>query len=236
MDTTQPQPIRVILFDVYETMLDMTDIERRVNYLLDSKRGYVIWFQLLMQYCFVENCTSSFNGFSAIAKATLQMAARIVKTTISGNDIKDTLELLKHLPLKEGVQDGLSLMHAKGFRIAALTNSPEKLVRDRMEWTGLISYFELVLSAENAKKYKPCNEVYEWAAKQLAVPVNEILMVSAHGWDIAGAAGAGMQTAYITHPKELFYPLAPTPDYNAVNLESLANALPAIDKKIGAPV
>src|SRR5687768_9712707 len=115
MDTSQTAQVRVILLDVYETMLDMTDIERRVNYLLNSKRGYIIWFQLLMEYCFVENCTSGFNGFSSIAKATMQMAARMVNTTISESDINDTLELLKHLPLKEGVQEGLSQMHTKGF-------------------------------------------------------------------------------------------------------------------------
>jgi 2-haloacid dehalogenase len=236
MNTSETGEIRVILLDVYETMLDMTDVERRVNYLLNSKRGYVIWFQLLMQYCFVENCTSSFNGFAAIAKATMRMAARMVNTNISEHDINDTLELLKHLPLKEGVQQGLSEMHSKGFRIAALTNSPENIVRERMEWTGLISYFELVLSAEQAKKYKPCKEVYEWASKQLGVALSEILMVSTHGWDITGAAGSGMQTAYIKQPKQLLYPLAPTPNYEASNLEHLANTLPAINKKITAPV
>ena len=47
---------RLILFDVYETLIDMNEMEKRVNHLMNSKRGYQIWFELFMQYCFVDNC------------------------------------------------------------------------------------------------------------------------------------------------------------------------------------
>ena len=94
-----------------------------------------------------------------------------------------------------------------------------------MERTGLISYFESVLSAEHVKKYKPCIEVYQWAAKKLGEESHNILMVSAHSWDIAGAANAGMQTAYIKNDKELFYPLAPEPTIIIKNIKDLASQL-----------
>jgi 2-haloacid dehalogenase len=89
----------------------------------------------------------------------------------------------------------------------------------------LISYFEQVLSAEQVKKYKPCIEVYEMAEKKLGVPASEILLVSAHGWDIAGGANAGMQTAFIKHPREMLYPLAPKPEFICKNLEDLTQQL-----------
>ncbi len=127
--------------------------------------------------------------------------------------------------MQDGVQEGLSQLHNKGYRIAALTNSPHQIVTDRMERTGLVSYFETVLSAEHVKKYKPSIEVYEWAAHKLEVPLNAILLVSAHGWDIAGAANAGMQTAYIKQPDQMLYPLAPPPDYTCKNLADLAGQL-----------
>jgi 2-haloacid dehalogenase len=219
--------IKVVLLDIYETMIDMSEIEKRVNHLLDSKRGYLIWFELFMQYTFVENCTIRFNDFPSIGRATMQMAGTLLNTYVKEEDIQDALELMKHLPLKEGVQEGLSLLHQKGFRIAALTNSAEKMVRDRMERTGLVSYFEKVLSAEHVKKYKPCIEVYEWAAEEMDVRLDQVLMVSAHGWDISGAANAGMQTAFIKQPRQMLYPLAPKPGYVAKNLEALAGELAA---------
>lgn len=221
----------LILFDVYQTLLDMSEMERKVNFLMDSKRGYTIWFELFMQYCFVDNCTVQFNDFTAIAKATMQMTGKRLGKTLDDSAVDDTLELLKHLPLNDGVQEGLSELNEKGFRIAALTNSPQKTVLERMERTGLISYFEMVLSAEHVKKYKPCNEVYEWAAKKLDSAVKDVLLVSAHGWDIAGGKNVGMQTAYIKQGQQLLYPLAPLPDLVCKNLVDLAGQLNLVAEK-----
>ncbi len=223
-DTAFSTP-KLILFDVYETLLDMTEVERRVNHLLDSKRGYTLWFEMFMQYCFVDNCTVQFNNFSSIASATMQMAGRTMGKSIEDSSIKSVMEMLKHLPVYEEVQKGLSVLHNHDFLIAALTNSPQQTVLDRMERTGLISYFEMVLSAEHVKKYKPSPEVYEWACKKLKVKPEETLMVSAHGWDIAGAANAGMQTAYMKQSKQMLYPLAPIPNFTCENILDLATQL-----------
>jgi 2-haloacid dehalogenase len=216
---------KLILMDVYETMLDMSEAERTVNRLMDAKRGYMIWFELFMQYCFVDNCIVQFNDFASIAGATMKMTGKTLGASINDNDINEVLELLKHLPVKEHVQEGLSELSQADIRIAALTNSPAQTVMDRMERTGLISYFEAVLSAEHVRKYKPCIEVYTWAAEKLEVPITEILLVSAHGWDIAGGANAGMQTAYLKQSKQMLYPLAPQPNLTCKNLADLANQI-----------
>lgn len=216
---------KVILFDVYETLLDMSEVEKRVNTLMDSKRGYTVWFELFMEYCFVDNCTVQFNDFTSIAKATMIMASQKFRVSIADDDFEAVLELLKHLPVHDGVQEGLSALSDENFRIAALTNSPEATVRQRMERTGLISYFEYVLSAEHVQKYKPSVEVYNWASRKVSAMPEEIMMVSAHGWDIAGAANAGMKTAYIRQRKQMLYPLAPKPDFVVDNLPQLAQLL-----------
>ncbi len=227
MEQEQMQKASVILMDVYETMLDMSEVERKVNHLMDSKRGYNLWFELFLQYSFVDNCIREFNDFLSIARATLQMTAGKFERVISDFETDSVLYLLKQLPVHEEVQEGLSKLNDQGFRIAALTNSPEKVVCDRMEMTGLISYFELVLSAEETQKYKPGIEPYQWAAKKMNVPEKEIIMVSSHSWDIMGAANAGMQTAFVKRGDEPLYSLAPKPNFTCSSLSDLANQLSA---------
>lgn len=219
-----PKP-KVIILDVYETLLDMSDVERKVNALLDSGKGYMLWFELFVQYLFVDNCLGQFNNFVSIAKATMLMTARKMGRTIQEDEIDFVLELLKHLPVHDQVQEGLSELNDLGYRIAALTNSPEAVVYERMEPTGLVSYFEHVLSAEKIKKYKPSPEVYEWAVKKMDVAKEEALLVSAHGWDLAGAAHAGLQTAYLKQNRQMLYPLAPPPGFVCTNLKDLAAQL-----------
>lgn len=226
---------QVLVFDVYGTLLDMTDVERRINLLTDSKRGYVIWFELFMQYCFADNSLDDFHDFLSIARVTLQMAGRQLGRTIPDSEIDDLLVRLKHLAVHEEVQGCLSELNDDGYRITALTNAPEKIFCDRMETTGLISYFESVLSAETVKKYKPDRKVYEWAAQKMGVLVSDMLMVTSHGWDVAGAINAGMKTAYISRSRQLLYPLSPQPHISCAELADLPAALKEKEKKESLP-
>jgi 2-haloacid dehalogenase len=215
----------VLVFDVYGTLLDMSEVERRINVVTDSKRGYIVWFEMFMQYCFANNSLGSFHDFMSIAKVTLQMTGRELGRSISEVEANDVMERLKQLPVHEEAQGCLSELNDEGYRITALTNAPEKTFCDRMERTGLISYFEAVWSAEAVRKYKPDRRVYEWAAQKLNVATNDMLMITSHGWDIAGAKNAGMKTAYIKRSRQLLYPLSPEPDILCNALTELSVAL-----------
>lgn len=219
---------KLLVLDVYETLLDMEPVERKVNALLDNRRAYQFWFEMFMEYCFVDNCIDKFNPFEEIAKTTLQMAAHMFKGKISDHQINETIDMLRSLPVKAGVQDGLSKLRDHDFRLAALTNSPHEVVQDRMNRTGLISYFEKVLSAEPVGKYKPSCAVYNWALKQLQTNPAEAMMISTHGWDIAGAMNAGMSAAFVGDDDEMLYGLAPKPVVSAPNLEALAEKITAM--------
>lgn len=224
--TTEAQLSRpkLILLDVYETLLDLGEIQTKVNDLLKSRRGYHVWFELFIQYCFADNSTGLFHPFADIAKATLAMAANRMGLHLEEHRQEEVVWLLRHAPLKPNVQEGLSQLNDQGYTLAALTNAPQSIVADRMEPTGLVSYFEFVLSTEQIKKYKPALEVYQWALKKAGVAPAEVLLVSAHSWDIMGAATAGLQTAYLGQDK-LFYALAPEPNYRATDLLDLAAQL-----------
>lgn len=212
------------MLDVYQTLLDLSDLEKRVNELLNSRRGYALWFEMFMEYLFVENSLGQFNDFTEIGKATMQMAGKKLGVAVKVEQAEDVIELLKHIPLRASVPDGLSRLTAIGIPLAALTNAPWKIVSDRMERTGLVSYFEKVLTADQFRKYKPSAAIYQWAANQMQLTTSEIMMVSVHGWDIAGANHAGMQTAFIEEEGTL-YPLAPYPTIMCSSLTDLAEEL-----------
>ncbi len=56
--------------------------------------------------------------------------------------------------------------------------------------------FDCILTAENARCYKPAPEVYRMAIELLALPPSAILMVASHNYDLAAARGHGMGTAF----------------------------------------
>ncbi|GAA4730342.1 haloacid dehalogenase type II [Flavisolibacter ginsenosidimutans] len=226
--TSLPLP-KVVLFDVYETLLDMQYIKQKINSLLSNKWAYRYWFELLMQYCLVENSIGTFHPFAAIAKETLKKTALPFGHRLYDEEIEELLGLFDHLPVNEGVTECLSLLADHNCRIAALTNTSEQIICDRMERTGLISYFEAVFSAEEVKKYKPATEVYTWTLRQLNVQPEEVLYVSTQDWDVAGAASAGMMTAYIEPENSLFYSLATPPNIRVQHFEAFVNLFAKAD-------
>ncbi|MET0241861.1 MAG: haloacid dehalogenase type II [Flavitalea sp.] len=224
MQNIVTRPI-VVLLDVYETLLDMSPVAKKVNKILNNKLGYTIWFELLLQYCFLSNATDSFHDFNTIASSTLKMSGHRLHEKVTDDDVENTLTALRYLPVHEDVQEGLSALYDLGLRIVALTNIPEDTVRERMETTGLISYFERLLTAEKIGKYKPAKEVYEWAAKELKVEPSDVLVVTSHGWDVAGADNAGMLTAYKKQERQMLYSLSNDPDLQIKDLIELGNVL-----------
>jgi 2-haloacid dehalogenase len=89
--------------------------------------------------------------------------------------------------------------------------------------------FDCLLSAELARAYKPAPEAYRTAARLLGVEPGELMLVAAHPWDLQGARGAGLRTAFIDRPLE-YGPDSPArddpdADESAADLLELARRL-----------
>jgi len=62
--------------------------------------------------------------------------------------------------------------------------------------------WDCVLTAENARCYKPRPEVYRTALALLGLPADKVMMVAAHNYDLAAAQALGLRTAFIPRPLE----------------------------------
>lgn len=225
MTTTTTKP--VIVFDVNETLLDMTPLKKAINALLQEEQGFRIWFGMLLHYSTVSNNINQYHNFTTIAAATLDMAATSLNVSVTQDQIKDTLSIIKSLQTYPDVIKGLQLLKDHGFRLITLTNSPDAALQEQLKNSQLTHYFEQALSIDAISKYKPAAETYLWAAEKLAVQPQQMLMVAAHGWDIAGAAQAGLGTGFITREGQSIYSLATPPNFIAADILAMAEQLVA---------
>jgi len=93
--------------------------------------------------------------------------------------------------------------------------------------------WDCVITAENARHYKPAPEAYLTAIELLGLAPGEVMMVAAHNYDLAAARALGMRTAFVPRPTE-YGPaqttdLAAESDWDVVvkDVEDLARALGA---------
>jgi 2-haloacid dehalogenase len=121
---------------------------------------------------------------------------------------------------------GLAGLRA-AFITATLSNGHVRMLIDLARHGGMP--FDAIISAELAGTYKPDPEVYLTAARLLELPPERVMMVACHEWDLNGAAGAGLRTAYVARPTEWgpdSPPLsAPAADVAATDLIDLAQQL-----------
>ena len=88
----------------------------------------------------------------------------------------------------------------KKYIVASLSNGNVALLTNMAKNAGFA--WDCVLSAELAGEYKPHTAVYEKAATLLGLETGEVMMVAAHGEDLAGARRAGMKTAFVRRATE----------------------------------
>jgi len=211
-----------LFFDVNETLLDTTELNRSVAQRLgDRPERAEAWFTSLLHHSLVESVTGSWNSFGDIAEAVLEMTAARYGVTLPKN-ATPIAEIIAAMPAHPDVAAGLTALQQQGFTLVALTNSSASLAEKQLSSAGLAPLFTRILSVEQLQVYKPDLRVYQWAMKELGKPVSECMMVAAHGWDVGGAKRAGMKTAFVTRKGQALYPLAPAPDLIVSDIGELA--------------
>jgi len=216
----------VIFFDVNETLLDLSPLKESVGETLGGRPELApLWFTTLLQHSLVATVAGRYHNFDEIGAACLRMVAKSQGLELGGDAAERCVAQMRCLPPHSDVVPALQRLRDACFRLATLTNSSKSMVADQMQNAGLARFFEALLSVEEVGIYKPQTHVYRWAARRVGVDVSECLFVAAHGWDVAGAAWAGMRTAFIARPGQQVFPLGPAADIAVPSFKGLADAL-----------
>jgi 2-haloacid dehalogenase len=122
------------------------------------------------------------------------------------------LDQLPSMPAFPEAAEALDTLREAGFELAVLTQSARENAEQVLRNAGL--ELERVLSAS---PLKPHPDAY--------APARGAWFVAAHWWDVAGAARAGLRTAWVSRD-DLVYPAAlPQPDVRADDLLAAARAI-----------
>ena len=86
------------------------------------------------------------------------------------------------------------------YVISPLSNGHVRLLTNMAKRAGIP--WDLILSAELARHYKPDERVYLTAVDLLDLDVDDVMMVAAHERDLDASHDAGLHTAYVSRPLE----------------------------------
>lgn len=215
---------KALVFDVNETLLDLKPLKQSINEAFEKEIAD-LWFARLLHYSLVETSAGTYHDFSEIASAVLKMIAREEQKEFSEERITDILAPVNELHPYPDVVPGLQALSRSGIELIAFSNGKPAVLQNQLQNSSLDRYFDHIFSVEEVKKYKPHVEAYEFIVASSGMKASSMMMVAAHGWDIHGAACAGLKTCFINRPGKFLYPLAKKPDLNLPGIAELANRL-----------
>ncbi len=216
---------RACVFDVNETLLDLSALDPRFERVFGDAAVRREWFLQMLQNAFVATITNVYSDFGTLGGAALGMVSERRGVDLSGEDRQYILSGMRELPPHPEVEESLRRLKDAGFRLAALTNSTQQVAEAQLEYSGLAGYFEQTLSADTVQRLKPAPEPYRMAAESLGVDVNGVRLIAAHAWDVAGALRAGCAAAFVARPGMVFDPLVEPPDVVGSGLLKVADGI-----------
>lgn len=211
----------ICVFDVNETLLDLAALDPEFERVFGDKAVRKEWFGQFMVSMLVATVTNAYRPFGEIGSGAFDMIAEKRGVSVSATDKKSILSKLTDLPPHPEVAESLAALKDAGFTLATLTNSTLEVANKQMQNAGITRYFDKILSADTVQRLKPAKEPYGMAAQAFGADVQEIRLIAAHAWDIAGALRAGCKAAFVARPGMVLDPLVPAPDVVGSNLQEV---------------
>jgi 2-haloacid dehalogenase len=219
----------VIAFDVNETLLDLRALDAPFEALLGSAALRPQWFSLMLQLAFTGGLTGQYVDFTTAQRSALAMLAERENVQLSSGDIDGLVGRMSALPPHPDVEGAFAALSRTRLRLVALTNSVQHVADAQLASAGLSGYLEAVISADSTGHLKPAPQPYRAVAERCGVSIDDVRLVAAHSWDVAGALAAGCEAAFVARPGMVLSPIGARPGITGPDLAAVAEQIIAVD-------
>jgi 2-haloacid dehalogenase len=217
----------IIVFDVNETLSDMSPMSQRFVEVGAPAYLAKLWFATLLRDGFALTAAGDNGNFASIGTEALHgLFTGIELNRDTERAVEHVMAGLSDLGLHPDVTSGIQALDAAGYRLATLTNGSTRVAEKLFTKAGIREHFDLLLSVEEASAWKPGRASYEYAASACGTTPEQMLLAAVHPWDIHGASRAGLATAWINRTGGAY------PDYFQApghTVSTLAELVPALD-------
>ena len=217
---------RTVVFDVNETLSDMSAMSSRFTDIGAPPHLADVWFTSLLRDGFAVAVAGGQEPFAAVGEHVLRGVLSAVSLNRDVDAAVDhVMSGFSDLPTHPDVVEGIRSLRAGGHRLVTLSNGSASVAEKLLTTAGIVAEFDHLLSVEDAGVWKPGIGAYEYAARRCGESVGDMLLVAVHPWDVNGAAIAGMATAWVNRSGAPYPRFFAQPDVTVTDLVQLATEL-----------
>jgi len=139
---------RIIVFDVNETLLDVSSLAPVFKAIYGDSGALREWLSLLLLHSEVAALAGPYFDFSTLARPALKMVAESREMGLAPSDEDEILHGMLSLPAHREAPEGLEKLRRAGLTLVTLTNSTQRAVEQQLATAGLSGFFERNFSVE----------------------------------------------------------------------------------------
>jgi 2-haloacid dehalogenase len=222
-----PRRPRLLIFDVNETLSDMSPIGERFEAVGAPGHLAQTWFAGLLRDGFALTVAHENPAFAQLAAEGLRAMLNAVPPL--NRPVEEAVEFVlagfSELAVHPDVPGGVRSLAELGIRLVTLSNGSASIAQLLLADAGLDQAFESFLSVEEAGIWKPAPGAYAYALAACQVDPMDAMLVAVHPWDTDGASRAGLATAWISRSGGRYPEYFRPPDLQAASLRHLAAQL-----------
>jgi 2-haloacid dehalogenase len=223
--------ITTCIFDAYGTLFDVNAAARTLAGEPGRAGFAAVWAQVSadwrakqLQYSWLRAVTGDHCSFWQVTQDALDWA--LDRAKIDDDDLRETLlGLYWRLAAYPEVPHILAGLQRAGIARAILSNGNPEMLQGAVTSAGIADLLDDVLSVETVGVFKPDARVYDLVGTRFDCARDEVLFVSANGWDAASAASYGFHTLWINRADEPEDRLPGRPETVAGDLSAVPNIL-----------
>lgn len=227
-------PVTTCVFDAYGTLFDVNAAARIAAQEAHAEAWMPRWPLLAaswrdkqLQYTWLRAIRGDHADFWSVTCDALDWAME--ETGLTDPALRERLlALYWELPAYPEVPAMLAALRQAGHRTAILSNGSPDMLRAAIASANLSGLLDATLSVESVQVYKPDNRVYALVTDHFGCPRDEVMFVSANGWDAASASRYGFRTVWVNRAGQPQERLAAPPAHVLKDLEPLPELLRSI--------
>ena len=211
-----------VAFDIIGTCFSLEKPRKRLVELGAPTHALEMWFAQTLRDAFALSYAGGYQPLKEVLAAELPRTLKLLGIDCDEAQLSYVVKSFNELELQPDALEAFQILTQAGWRLVALTNSSEDSTRQLLESANAIGYFTSIFSCDAIRKTKPHPDVYAMSKQDIN---SDVWMVAAHAWDIAGAASAGLRTAFITQQEKEYLSIYPQPEIVASSLVAAASKI-----------
>lgn len=213
---------RIVVFDIIGTCFSLEKPQQQLKELGAPTRAVELWFAQALRDAFAFSHAGGYKPLKEILQAQLPRTLQSLEIELDSEQLARVTETLSELELQPKAKEAFEILIESGWKIVALTNGSKDSTHKLLERATVQKYFSEVYSCDAIAVTKPHPDVYRLIPTE---NLENVWMVAAHAWDIAGAIGVGMKTAFVSQLENSYLEVYPQPPIIVENLLQAAEQI-----------